>query len=46
MENFADDRQALEELRAKAAALQQVRLSDAFRAWALHRLATERAGPG
>ncbi|WNI34413.1 hypothetical protein [Streptomyces sp. ITFR-6] len=43
-ENFADGRQALEELRAKVAAQQQVRPSDASRARALHRLAAERAG--
>ncbi|WP_323137772.1 DUF721 domain-containing protein [Streptomyces anulatus] len=43
-ENFADGRQAIEELRAKAAAQQQVRPSDASRARALHRLAAERAG--
>ncbi|MFG2629955.1 hypothetical protein [Streptomyces sp. NPDC048473] len=43
-ENFADGRQALEELRAKAAAQQQVRPSDASRARALHRLSAERAG--
>ncbi|MFD8440596.1 hypothetical protein ACFV2I_36785 [Streptomyces microflavus] len=43
-ENFADGRQALAELRAKAAAQQQVRPSDASRARALQRLATERAG--
>ncbi|MEU0001840.1 DUF721 domain-containing protein [Streptomyces microflavus] len=43
-DNFADGRQALEELRAKAAAQQQVRPSDASRARALQRLAAERAG--
>ncbi|MFH9568440.1 DciA family protein [Streptomyces globisporus] len=43
-ENFADGRQALDELRAKAAAQQQVRPSDASRARALQRLAAERAG--
>ncbi|PJN24719.1 hypothetical protein CG717_31975 [Streptomyces sp. CB02613] len=43
-ENFADGRQALEELRAKAAAQQRVRASDASRARALQRLAAERAG--
>ncbi|MFD3976183.1 hypothetical protein [Streptomyces cyaneofuscatus] len=43
-ENFADGRQALEELRAKAAAEQQVRPSDASRARALQRLEAERAG--
>ncbi|WSI75749.1 DciA family protein [Streptomyces anulatus] len=43
-ENFADGRQALEELRAKAAAQQQVRPSEASRARALQRLAAERAG--
>ncbi|MGW6639497.1 DUF721 domain-containing protein [Streptomyces cyaneofuscatus] len=43
-ENFADGRQALEELRAIAAAEQQVRPSDASRARALQRLAAERAG--
>ncbi|MEU2415147.1 DciA family protein [Streptomyces sp. NPDC013099] len=43
-ENFADGRQALEELRAKAAAQQQTRPSDVSRARALQRLATERAG--
>ncbi|MFJ3402165.1 DUF721 domain-containing protein [Streptomyces microflavus] len=42
--NFADGRQALEELRVKAAAQQQVRASDASRARALQRLAAERAG--
>ncbi len=43
-ENFADGRQALDELRAKAAAQQQVRPSDASQARALQRLAAERAG--
>ncbi|MFI9019184.1 hypothetical protein ACIGZI_34685 [Streptomyces griseus] len=43
-ENFADGRQAFEELRTKAAAQQQVRPSDASRARALQRLAAERAG--
>ncbi|MFJ1799036.1 DciA family protein [Streptomyces sp. NPDC088180] len=43
-ENFADGRQALDELRAKVAAQQQVCPSDASRARALHRLAAERAG--
>ncbi|MEU2149949.1 MULTISPECIES: DciA family protein [Streptomyces] len=43
-ERFADGRQALEELRAKAAAQEQVRPSDASRARALQRLAAERAG--
>ncbi|MFJ8405762.1 DUF721 domain-containing protein [Streptomyces microflavus] len=43
-ENFADGRQALDELRAKAAAQQQVRPSEASRARALQRLAAERAG--
>ncbi|MFD8732007.1 DciA family protein [Streptomyces sp. NPDC059611] len=43
-ENFADGRQALDELRAKAAAQQQVRPSDASRARALQRLAADRAG--
>ncbi|MFJ7063224.1 DciA family protein [Streptomyces microflavus] len=43
-ENFADGRQALAELRAKAAAQQQVRPSDASRARALQRLAAEGAG--
>ncbi|MFE8975784.1 hypothetical protein [Streptomyces cyaneofuscatus] len=42
--NFADGRQALEELRAKAAAQQQVSPSEASRARALQRLAAERAG--
>ncbi|MFC8658176.1 DciA family protein [Streptomyces parvus] len=42
-EDFADGRQALVELRAKAAA-QQVRPSDVSRARALQRLAAERAG--
>ncbi len=42
--NFADGRQALEELRAKAAAQQQARPSDASRTRALQRLAAERAG--
>ncbi|MBM7054292.1 hypothetical protein [Streptomyces durocortorensis] len=42
-ENFADGRQALEELRTKAAA-QRVRPSDASWARALQRLAAERAG--
>ncbi|MGP3635583.1 hypothetical protein ACTU45_19820 [Streptomyces sp. 24-1644] len=43
-QNFADGRQAPEELHAKAAAQQQVRPSDASRAQALQRLAAERAG--
>ncbi|MEU0102947.1 DciA family protein [Streptomyces sp. NPDC006267] len=43
-EHFAEGRQALQELRAKAAAQQQVRPSDASRARALQRLAAERAG--
>ncbi|MGW8985154.1 DciA family protein [Streptomyces parvus] len=43
-EHFADGRQALEELRAKAGAQQRVRRSDVSRARALQRLATERAG--
>ncbi|MGW6463975.1 DciA family protein [Streptomyces rubiginosohelvolus] len=43
-ESFADGRQALEELRAKAAAQQRVRPSDVSRARALQRLAAERAG--
>ncbi|MGW1819474.1 DciA family protein [Streptomyces sp. NPDC002125] len=43
-EHFADGRQALDELRAKAAAQQQVRPSDISRARALQRLAAERAG--
>ncbi|MFH8873124.1 DciA family protein [Streptomyces griseus] len=43
-ENFADGRQALEELRAEAAAQQQVRPSEVSRARALQRLAAERAG--
>lgn len=43
-ERFADGRQVLEELRAKAAAQQRVRPSDASRARALQRLAVERAG--
>lgn len=43
-EHFADGRQALKELRAKAAAQQQARPSCASRAGALHRLAAERAG--
>ncbi|GGZ81306.1 DciA family protein [Streptomyces rubiginosohelvolus] len=43
-EQFADGRQALEELRAKAAAQQRVRPSDVSRARALQRLAAERAG--
>ncbi|MFD3649633.1 hypothetical protein ACFWVT_31920 [Streptomyces cyaneofuscatus] len=43
-EQFADGRQALEELRTKAAAQQQVRPSDTSRARALQRLAAERAG--
>ncbi|WP_331728708.1 DciA family protein [Streptomyces anulatus] len=43
-ENFADGRQALEELRTKAAAQRQVRPSEASRARALQRLAAERAG--
>ncbi|MET8479251.1 hypothetical protein ABZV68_18955 [Streptomyces clavifer] len=41
-ERFADGRQAFEELRAKAAAQQEVRPSDVSRA--LQRLAAERAG--
>ncbi|MEU9677852.1 hypothetical protein AB0D92_30625 [Streptomyces parvus] len=44
-EHFADGRQAVEELRAKAAAQQRVRPSDVSRARALQRLAAERAGP-
>ncbi|MFJ7063682.1 hypothetical protein ACIQVA_39620 [Streptomyces microflavus] len=43
-ERFADGHQAREEPRAKAAAQQQVRPSDASRARALHRLAAELAG--
>ncbi|MBK3583313.1 DUF721 domain-containing protein [Streptomyces sp. MBT57] len=43
-ENFADGRQALDELRTKAAAQHQVRPSDTSRARALQRLAAERAG--
>ncbi|OKJ10597.1 hypothetical protein AMK21_30460 [Streptomyces sp. CB00316] len=43
-ENFADGRQALAELHARATAQQQVRPSDASRARALQRLAAERAG--
>ncbi|MGW7230655.1 DciA family protein [Streptomyces cyaneofuscatus] len=43
-EQFADGRQALEELRAKAAGQQRVRPSDVTRARALQRLAAERAG--
>ncbi|XXZ47620.1 hypothetical protein AAGT00_01355 [Streptomyces cavourensis] len=43
-EHFADGRQALEELRAKAAAQQRVRPSDVSRARALQRLAAKRAG--
>ncbi|MEU0703369.1 hypothetical protein ABZ513_21495 [Streptomyces bacillaris] len=43
-EHFADGHQAIQELRAKAAAQQQVRPSDASRARALQRLAAERAG--
>ncbi|MFF8556543.1 DciA family protein [Streptomyces sp. NPDC015501] len=43
-EHFADGRQALEELRARADAQQQVRPSDVSRARALQRLAAERAG--
>ncbi|MER0429038.1 hypothetical protein [Streptomyces microflavus] len=43
-EHFADGRQALAELRAKAADEQQVRPRDASRARALQRLATEHAG--
>ncbi|MEV7253726.1 DUF721 domain-containing protein [Streptomyces cyaneofuscatus] len=43
-EHFADGRQALAELRAKAAAQQQVRPSGVSRARALQRLAAERAG--
>ncbi|WP_331725534.1 DciA family protein (plasmid) [Streptomyces sp. NBC_01102] len=43
-ERFADGHQALDELRAKAAAQQQVRPSDVSRARALQRLAAERAG--
>ncbi|MFJ3438843.1 DciA family protein [Streptomyces cyaneofuscatus] len=43
-EHFADGRQALAELRSKAAAQQQVRPSDTSRARALQRLAAERAG--
>ncbi|MFJ4710123.1 DciA family protein [Streptomyces anulatus] len=44
VEHFADGRQALEELRAKAAAQQRVRPSEVSRARALQRLAVERAG--
>lgn len=44
VENFAGGRQAIEELRAKAAVQQQVRPSDASRTRALYRLAAERAG--
>ncbi|MDW4918512.1 DUF721 domain-containing protein [Streptomyces californicus] len=43
-EHFTDGHQALAELRAKAAAQQRVRPSDALRARALQRLAAERAG--
>ncbi|MFJ8848544.1 DciA family protein [Streptomyces cyaneofuscatus] len=43
-EAFVDGRQAVEELRAKAAAQQQIRPSDASRARALQRLAAERTG--
>ncbi|MGA6172545.1 hypothetical protein ACPEIF_20130 [Streptomyces sp. NPDC012600] len=43
-ENFADGRQAIEELRAKAAAQQLARPSEVSRARALQRLAAERAG--
>ena len=43
-ERFADGRQALEELRAKAATQQRVRPSDVSRARVLQRLAAERAG--
>ncbi|MBT2376031.1 hypothetical protein J7E90_01265 [Streptomyces sp. ISL-111] len=43
-EHFADGRQALEKLRAKAADQQQVRPSGVSRARALQRLAAERAG--
>ncbi|MFD8715391.1 DUF721 domain-containing protein [Streptomyces anulatus] len=43
-EHFADGRQALKELRTKAAAQQQVRPSDVSRARALQRLAAERGG--
>ncbi|HBF83904.1 MAG TPA: DUF721 domain-containing protein [Streptomyces sp.] len=43
-EHFANGRQALEELRTKAAAQQQVRPSDVSRARALQRLAAEREG--
>ncbi|MEV7906637.1 hypothetical protein [Streptomyces anulatus] len=43
-EYFADGRQALEELRAKAAAQQRARPSEVSRARALQRLAAERHG--
>ncbi|MFE4692110.1 DciA family protein [Streptomyces sp. NPDC056749] len=43
-ERFSDGRQALEELRAKAATQQRTRSSDAARARALQRLSAERAG--
>ncbi|MEU0703373.1 DciA family protein [Streptomyces bacillaris] len=43
-EDFADGRQAIDELRAKAAARQRVRPSEVSRARALQRLAAERAG--
>lgn len=43
-DHFADGRQALAELRAKAAAQQRVRPSDVSRARALQRLAADRAG--
>ncbi|WP_331745273.1 DciA family protein (plasmid) [Streptomyces sp. NBC_01116] len=43
-ECFADGRQALQDLRVKAAAQQRTRPSDVSRARALHRLAAERSG--
>lgn len=43
-EAFADGRQAMEELRTKAATQQRTRSSDAARARALQRLSAERAG--
>lgn len=43
-ERFADGRQALEELRTKAAVQQRVRPSEVSRARALQRVAAERAG--
>ncbi|MFC9183317.1 DUF721 domain-containing protein [Streptomyces globisporus] len=43
-DQFADGRQALEELQRKTAAQQRLRPSDAARARALQRLAAERAG--